>query len=97
MRPDGSTRVYMQLANLLLTHTERHQEAYQLTRKAVKVEGDWEQTHNLMGKSLVKLNRHSEAAAAFKKAVSYGAHPPGLAYSSHTQAYGTHFYQCSWI
>lgn len=70
MRPDGSTRVYMQLASLLLAHTQRYQEAYQLTRKAVKVEEDWEETHNLMGRCLVKLERHSEAVAAFKKAVS---------------------------
>lgn len=75
MRPDGSTRVYMQLASLLLTHTERYHEAYRLTRKAVRVEEDWEQTHNLMGKCLVKLERYSEAAVAFKKAVSYDAYP----------------------
>lgn len=75
MRPDGSTRVYMQLASLLLTHTERYHEAYRLTTKAIRVEEDWEQTHKLMGKCLVKLERYSEAAVAFKKAVSYEAYP----------------------
>ena len=66
----NNTRVYMQLASMLLRHTERHEEAYRLTRKAARVEPEWEEPYNLMGKCLFQLGRVSEAAAAFKKAVS---------------------------
>ena len=69
LQPEGSSRVYMQLANLLLTHTRRYEEAYKLTRIAVQVEPEWEKSHHLMGQTLVKLRRFPEAVKAFTKAV----------------------------
>lgn len=63
-------KVYTALANLLREHTTSYEEAYELTKLAVKNEPEWEESHNMMGNCLVKLERYSEAKAAFKRSVS---------------------------
>ena len=63
-------KVYTALANMLREYPESYEEAYELTKKAVKQEPNWEESHNMMGNCLVKLSRFSEARDAFKKSVS---------------------------
>ena len=63
-------KVYTALANMLREYPESYEEAYELTKKAVKQEPNWEESHNMMGNCLVKLGRFSEARDAFKKSVS---------------------------
>ena len=62
-------KVFTALANLLREHTTDYQEAYEMTRKAVQQEPEWEESHNMMGNCLMKLERHSEAKLAFKRSV----------------------------
>lgn len=63
-------KVYTALANMLREYPETYQEAYELTKKAVKNEPKWEESHNMMGNCLLNLGRFSEARDAFKKSVS---------------------------
>lgn len=63
-------KVYTALANMLREYPETYQEAYELTKKAVKNEPQWEESHNMMGNCLLNLGRFSEARDAFKKSVS---------------------------
>ena len=63
-------KVFTALANMLREDPETYEEAYELTKKAVKQEPKWEEAHNMMGNCLVKLGRFSEARDAFKKSVS---------------------------
>ena len=69
LQPSNSTKVYIQLASVLL-YTNRYEEAYKMARKSVKVEPDWEEAYNMMGKCLVKLKKYSDGVTAFKTAVS---------------------------
>lgn len=55
---------------MLREYPESYQEAYELTKKAVKNEPKWEEAHNMMGNCLLNLGRYSEARDAFKKSVS---------------------------
>ena len=66
----NNTRVYITLASMLLKHTSRYQEAYEMSKKAVQVEPKWEEAYNMEGNCLMKLGRYSEAKAAFQRAVS---------------------------
>ena len=55
---------------MLRENPETYEEAYELTKRAVKQEPKWEEGHNVMGNCLVALERYSEAREAFRKAVS---------------------------
>ena len=63
-------KVYTALANMLREYPESYEEAYELTKRAVKNEPEWEEAHNMMGNCLVKLDQFREARDAFKKSVS---------------------------
>ena len=61
--------VFTALANMLREHITEYQEAYEMTKIAVQQEPDWEESHNMMGNCLMKLERYSEAKLAFKRSV----------------------------
>ena len=63
-------KVYTILANMLREYPDSYWEAYELSLKAVEQEPKWEESHNMMGNCLMKLQRFSDALDAFKKAVS---------------------------